>query len=70
MAMTKRDASPNLEMAKIEARKEYFMKRLRMNVEKMTALQKTLKNNIRNRVVDDHVETLPAIEGAEYTSMP
>lgn len=36
--ITKRDTSPNLELAKIEARKEYFMKRLRMNIEKMTVL--------------------------------
>lgn len=60
-------ASPNFELVKQEARKEYFMKRLRNNIEKLTKLTQEWKQIRKRREYEDNDDTmLPMIEQNAY----
>ena len=60
--------SPNFEQVKQEARKEYFMKRLRNNIDKLTRLTQEWKMIRKRREYDDTDEpsSLPVIDQNGY----
>ena len=61
-----KETSPNFEHVKQEARKEYFMKRLRNNIEKLTRLTQEWKIIRKRREYEDEDASLPIIDQSGY----